>query len=1075
MSVVKGELIAESPIYRGNARKTLFTRDGDGKQRLVSLAGEISGTAEVLMDAFIGSSRNRRNTGLLNQLWERLYGSAMPAGLISRVECRLQERCYTPERFFDLRMGIRLDEDRWAAEANANYKIETLFRNAAFDFALWVSDDLLKKEEPAARLYYLIQELQAGRFWFGAGKSKGLGRCRLNIKLPMAAPVKPPKIQPRANHLTISLAFGATNPVLVGWNWGKLDPETPAFAAIEGRLLVSAMREIPEPLRQKLAMVIGGPILSPRDWKNKLAEYLPRLTAVWLQEQSASEKAIWRLPEAAIETLGKGKFPLSKKILQKLQPLAGQPFETREALEQAILKALGAKKNMANRVLEHVEQQKQAGQSFDEHAWQQLVDNLGLAPEVKTELVQQIDDETAMENTLARACKKALPGLYQQVDRQVKMLQSDAWVDAETDNREEHLKIKIMLLKGEISETQWQRKDAAPKGVKLAAWQEFLDAHARVNYRHMLNRENLQKSIENDRNHIEFLRNYRNRVRQELAQPHHIDFRAGGRDNREISKEYGKPYDTIFMRMLSWSLSAKQDGRWEVYIPGSTLKGAFRKRASQVLKTLWGEGAKTGQMLERLFGAQGRRGLVFFSDAYLQDLEALPESWCSMDGVKMDPQTAEPIEEAKADYLFAFGDKLVFQLCLDIQDLQEKDLEAFALLAHLLQDFQNGDIPVGGEKASGFGWVKARLEGLEWRTGSNQGITARLFGDRSLVSEGIWQKLSLDGEAAQACLREVGAVSAASGRTAEKPPRAAQGFISHRAFGGHCGMLFVEAQVLTPINIKESGEPSFRTVLDGQPVNGWDFYAIAPPEKEQRGKEKKYALPAKSIRGMVRHIYAIASNCREDSPDIRQLNPTDSLFGWVGRGPNQAIAGRLAFSFGEFENPQFSWFKIPYPYGNWQFKDGEWKEETAKRAQLLQVENHWRLFPHAPLAPNVQQTADFRPDTAKASYLRAILPGGRCRFTVRFWNLETAELQRLIWCIGLEPGLAHKMGRARYLGFGSLQMQLQPQSYLIDWTKRYAGKAESHWQQPLQPEKWKDIKTIAHYDELRKFLNAEQI
>ena len=87
---LRGALFAESPIYRGNARKTLFTRDGDGSQRLVSLAGEIAGTAAALMDAFIGTSRTGRNIGLLGQLWQRLYpmrnlSSAGPLPASSRV------------------------------------------------------------------------------------------------------------------------------------------------------------------------------------------------------------------------------------------------------------------------------------------------------------------------------------------------------------------------------------------------------------------------------------------------------------------------------------------------------------------------------------------------------------------------------------------------------------------------------------------------------------------------------------------------------------------------------------------------------------------------------------------------------------------------------------------------------------------------------------------------------------------------------------------------------------------------------------------------------------------------------
>ena len=176
---LQGTLYAESPIYRGNARKTLFTRDDDGTHRLVSLAGEIGGTAESLMDAFIGQDRKGKNTGLLNQLWKRLYGTPMPDRLISQVNCTLQKSSYPRDNLFDLRMGIRLDEDRWAAEANANYKMETLFRHSGFDFTLSVNDSLLKQNDNEVRLYYLLQELIEGRFWFGAGKVRDWGGCGL--------------------------------------------------------------------------------------------------------------------------------------------------------------------------------------------------------------------------------------------------------------------------------------------------------------------------------------------------------------------------------------------------------------------------------------------------------------------------------------------------------------------------------------------------------------------------------------------------------------------------------------------------------------------------------------------------------------------------------------------------------------------------------------------------------------------------------------------------------------------------------------------------------------------------------
>jgi hypothetical protein len=92
---------------------------------------------------------------------------------------------------------------------------------------------------------------------------------------------------------------------------------------------------------------------------------------------------------------------------------------------------------------------------------------------------------------------------------------------------------------------------------------------------------------------------------------------------------------------------------------------------------------------------------------------------------------------------------------------------------------------------------------------------------------------------------------------------------------GYCGTLAVEAEVLTPIHIRESGELSFTITLDGSPVNGWDFFAMASPEAAQRGPNKVYALPSRSIRGTLRHIYFIASDSREPSPDISRLNPVD--------------------------------------------------------------------------------------------------------------------------------------------------------------------------------------------------------
>ena len=288
-------------------------------------------------------------------------------------------------------------------------------------------------------------------------------------------------------------------------------------------------------------------------------------------------------------------------------------------------------------------------------------------------------------------------------------------------------------------------------------------------------------------------------------------------------------------------------------------------------------------------------------------------------------------------------------------------------------------------------------------------------------------------------------------------------------------MLVVEAETLTPLIIQESGQPSFSKRVNGDPVNGWDFFSMAPPVEEHRPEERLYALPSKSLRGMLRHVYAIASDSKSESANLGQLNPTDSLFGWVGKGQNQALMSRLSIGFGFFDAPELAWFKAPYPYGNWKFQNGTWVEAPGSGAQKHRIDQTWRVFPNVPLAPIVKQLDDFQPDTARANYFRAALPGSKARFSIRFWNLTDEELQRLIWCVTLEENMAHKMGGNRYLGFGSLRLRILPESHFIDWAARYGGKSKGEWQVPINVEEWQPSKPVFHHRALQQALNAEQI
>lgn len=1070
--ILQGKLIAESPIYRGNSRKTLFTRDGEGKQKLVSLAGEISGTAQSLMDAFIGKSKNRRNTGLILRLWERLYTDPFPEKLISRFECRLQDKFYPRNNFFDMRMGLRLNEDRGAAESNANYKMETILKNSVFDVTIHLDEIVLKKGENKNKLFYLFEELKEGRFWFGAGKSKGLGRCRLEMDLPFE-PSSLPKLNPQGNFLNLSLKFDLNNPVLVGWNWGKLDPNIPAFAAVEGRLLVESLQQLPTPIRQRLEMGIGGPILTPEDWKKKLSNFLPRAIASWLLQNASKEETSWLLSSKSVAKLSKGKYPVSKKMLEPVQPLLDKGFSSEEEIKNAITEAIGkSNEKKGKRIYETIEQEKRTVTQWDAEIWKEITSFLDFGEGAEKRISACIDNEAKLISSFREELKNVIKDLFRQVDRQIKLLQSDSWIDTEIAVREEHLRIKTMLIQNKINERQWQDPNNPPNGIKTSVWKEFLNAHSRVQFHHMVNQTNLRKSITNDKNFIDFLNDYRNRTRGELVQACNTDFRIGG-DNNLVSRRYGKNYDKILMRMLSWNKSKEVKDGWEIFIPGGTIKGAFRKRASQVLKTIWGESSKTTELINKIFGAQSQKGLILFSDAYLNDPEVPEKKFCAMDSVKMNLNTGKPLEEAKADYLFLYGKDLSFKFRFDIQDIKMKDMEAISFIKYLINDFQKGDVSIGGEKSSGFGWVKGEIENLLWLTASDNEITKTLFKEHKSKQEGIWKRIELNKTEAEAVLTPDKPLSS-SNTSSDTPPKTYEGYISHRAFGGYCGNLVVELTALTPLHISESGQPSFRTTIDGKNVNGWDFFSIKSPDNNLRDENRSYVVPSKSLKGVIRQAYSITSNSLDTSSNISRLNPSDSLFGWVGIGANQALASRLTFDFGYFDSSSLSWFKVPYPYSGWIY-DGQWKLQEGKKVPMVKIANNWRFFPHTPLAPIVKKLDSFEADTVQSSYFRAIMPGEKCRFTIRFINMEKSELERLIWCLTLEEDLAHKMGKHRYLGLGSVKFKILPESHFIDWESRYTEKEESKSKIPINLKEWHNPKVIEFYSELKKALDAKCI
>jgi len=81
---------------------------------------------------------------------------------------------------------------------------------------------------------------------------------------------------------------------------------------------------------------MGGAVADLDTWLERLDRAIPQALAAWLAQESASISSAWILPAERVAKLGKGKFPLSKKLRNKLKPLIDKPFASREEQRQPL-------------------------------------------------------------------------------------------------------------------------------------------------------------------------------------------------------------------------------------------------------------------------------------------------------------------------------------------------------------------------------------------------------------------------------------------------------------------------------------------------------------------------------------------------------------------------------------------------------------------------------------------------------------------------------------------------------------------------------------------------------------------
>ncbi|MDY6868457.1 MAG: RAMP superfamily CRISPR-associated protein, partial [Chloroflexota bacterium] len=543
----------------------------------------------------------------------------------------------------------------------------------------------------------------------------------------------------------------------------------------------------------------------------------------------------------------------------------------------------------------------------------------------------------------------------------------------------------------------------------------------------------------------------------------------------------GKAYDQLFYRCLAWN---NDKASWELIIPGNTIKGAFRAKAQQILRTLKnGKGCseKTNSHEGRfcddrncpvcsLFGRQGQIAKVFCSDAFLEaDDRLLDDEHFSYDQIGIDPKTGKTIDSTKLDFLYAYGQKFPFRCSLVLKDLDPNNMGHLGFLMYLLKELNDGNIPIGGKKTLGFGYVKGSVEKIEFLCGPGSPMEKRVkqWNGQNTGADNLWKRYELkgiwDNQAFRKDMEQGFFALIGKPEVPQAPFKTKAGYVSHRQNSMLCGALIYELEALTPLHVKESGEPSFQ----GEEAFGYDFFSITPPKNDRKqpmGK-REYAIPPSTLKGVVRNIYNIISGtpCPRCS-HINNLCDTCRLFGWVGNeaSADNALMGRLKFNFARpVEDLSFEWYGTAFGY------KGEKSHSVAGN----------RIFPHTNNPNNAitRHGSGETPEniTKNITLNRFASPGSKFQFQVDFTNLENDEFNKILWAIGLEDGLGHKLGKGKALGFGSCAIRLKD-AYIINWEDRFSSLTEPGLDF-LNIERLKaNPKSFANYEELKRAMTVSQ-
>ncbi len=233
-------------------------------------------------------------------------------------------------------------------------------------------------------------------------------------------------------------------------------------------------------------------------------------------------------------------------------------------------------------------------------------------------------------------------------------------------------------------------------------------------------------------------------------------------------------------------------------------------------------------------------------------------------------------------------------------------------------------------------------------------------------------------------------------------------------------------------------------------------------------------VPGTSIKGVIRSVAEFAgSGCMSISSDRREDGP------W--RICDQSSCCPTCDMFGRLKGSVVNRGKV---------RIGDALPVAVERAPLMRLlqgtpkETHDAFYPrsgandsyrkfyhHQPAMVSPNMPPDKAPTKSMTpSDIFPVKAGSVFAFRVDFEGLDASQVALLVWALELEPGLLHKLGRAKGRGLGSVKVRLKEFS-IQTAAGRYAGEgARNDWPEDVE-KALADIKADTRLDDLRRILS----